>query len=79
MATQFCAWFSEITKDDVALAGGKGANLGEMVRVGLPIPPGLDEWLTPMVAVLPGQLFGMALAQAKGLEQSRVETRSAFS
>ncbi len=33
-------WFEEITKDDVAVAGGKGANLGEMTRAGFPVPPG---------------------------------------
>jgi rifampicin phosphotransferase len=32
--------FGEIGKDDVALAGGKGANLGELSRAGLPVPPG---------------------------------------
>ncbi len=32
--------FSEITKADVALAGGKGASLGELTRAGLPVPPG---------------------------------------
>ena len=30
----------ELGRDDVALAGGKGANLGELVRAGLPVPPG---------------------------------------
>src|SRR3989304_1692918 len=30
----------EIKSQDVALAGGKGASLGEMVRAGLPVPPG---------------------------------------
>ena len=30
----------DLTKTDVAIAGGKGANLGEMTRAGLPIPPG---------------------------------------
>ncbi len=34
------AWFNEIGKDDIALVGGKGANLGEMARAGFPIPPG---------------------------------------
>lgn len=29
-----------ITQADVALAGGKGANLGAMVQAGLPVPPG---------------------------------------
>lgn len=32
--------FHEIGKDDVMVAGGKGANLGEMTRAGLPVPPG---------------------------------------
>jgi pyruvate,water dikinase len=33
-------WFSEVTKDDIALVGGKGANLGELTRAGLPVPQG---------------------------------------
>lgn len=32
--------FSKIDQDDVALVGGKGANLGEMTRAGFPVPPG---------------------------------------
>ncbi len=31
---------SELTREDVGLAGGKGASLGEMTRAGLPVPPG---------------------------------------
>ncbi len=34
------AWFEEITREDIGIAGGKGANLGEMVRAGIPVPPG---------------------------------------
>ncbi|MFH1210808.1 MAG: phosphoenolpyruvate synthase [archaeon] len=34
------AWFKELSKDDIPLVGGKGANLGEMYNAGLPIPPG---------------------------------------
>jgi len=33
-------WFEDITKHDVEIAGGKGANLGELTRAGLPVPPG---------------------------------------
>ncbi|MDQ3239164.1 MAG: phosphoenolpyruvate synthase [bacterium] len=33
-------WFNEVGKDDVGLVGGKGANLGEMTRAGIPVPPG---------------------------------------
>src|SRR5262245_61168600 len=32
--------FPELSRDDVAIAGGKGANLGELTRAGLPVPPG---------------------------------------
>ncbi len=40
MSKPLCAWFSELTRNDVPLAGGKGANLGDMVQAELPIPPG---------------------------------------
>ncbi|MBI2917653.1 MAG: phosphoenolpyruvate synthase [Chloroflexi bacterium] len=33
-------WFQEVDKTHVALVGGKGANLGEMLRAGIPVPPG---------------------------------------
>ena len=33
-------WFREVDKDDIGLVGGKGANLGELTRAGLPVPPG---------------------------------------
>lgn len=32
--------FSHVGRGDVALVGGKGANLGEMVQARLPVPPG---------------------------------------
>jgi Pyruvate phosphate dikinase, AMP/ATP-binding domain len=31
---------TEFSRADVAYAGGKGANLGELTRAGLPVPPG---------------------------------------
>jgi pyruvate,water dikinase len=33
-------WFEELQKEDVPLVGGKCANLGEMLSVGIPVPPG---------------------------------------
>jgi len=39
-----------------------------MAHLAMPLPGGLPEWLTPLIAVLPGQLFAMALAEAKGLD-----------
>ena len=32
--------FSEGSKEQKFLLGGKGANLGEMTKLGLPVPPG---------------------------------------
>jgi pyruvate,water dikinase len=34
------AWFKELSKEDIPIAGGKGANLGEMTQAGLPVPEG---------------------------------------
>ena len=34
------AWFREVGRGDVERAGGKGANLGELVAQGIPVPPG---------------------------------------
>ncbi len=33
-------WFNEVSKKDIPLVGGKGANLGEMTNAGIPVPPG---------------------------------------
>lgn len=33
-------WFHEVTKNDIAIVGGKGANLGEMTIAGIPVPQG---------------------------------------
>ena len=36
----FVVWFEDLNAGDVARAGGKGANLGELARAGFPVPPG---------------------------------------
>lgn len=38
--TRSVVWFSEVGKEDVGLVGGKGANLGELTRAAIPVPPG---------------------------------------
>jgi len=37
---EYILWFSELGKEDIVLAGGKGANLGEMYNSKMPVPPG---------------------------------------
>jgi rifampicin phosphotransferase len=41
MHTIFIAPLEQLGRDDLAWAGGKGANLGELVRAGFPVPYGL--------------------------------------
>ncbi len=36
----FVKWFSELNKNSGPVAGGKGANLGEIYNAGIPVPPG---------------------------------------
>jgi len=33
-------WFEELGREDIPLVGGKNANLGEMLKAGIPVPPG---------------------------------------
>jgi len=33
-------WFEDVDKNDLPLVGGKGANLGELAKAGIPVPPG---------------------------------------
>ena len=40
MANKYVVWFDEVDKHDVGLVGGKGANLGEMLHAGFPVPYG---------------------------------------
>ena len=39
-AMSYVVRFAELGRGDIAVAGGKGANLGELTRAGLPVPPG---------------------------------------
>jgi pyruvate,water dikinase len=40
VTTTTIRWFEDLTVGDVAVAGGKGANLGELRHAGLPVPDG---------------------------------------
>jgi len=37
---KFTLWFEELDKNDIPLVGGKNANLGEMLKAKIPVPPG---------------------------------------
>ena len=37
----------------------------------VPLPAGIPEWISPIVAIAPGQLFAYGLARARGLDPDR--------
>ncbi|WP_069649957.1 phosphoenolpyruvate synthase [Caloranaerobacter ferrireducens] len=37
---KYIKWFREVDKKDLSIVGGKGANLGELTRNGINVPPG---------------------------------------
>src|SRR3990167_1560241 len=37
---KYCYWFNEINHSNLSVAGGKGANLGELTQIGMPVPNG---------------------------------------
>jgi len=51
---KFIRWLSELSKKDIPIAGGKGANLAEMYNVGMPVPPAF---------VITAQAFGFFLQE----------------
>jgi pyruvate,water dikinase len=84
----FIARFEELSRSSVALAGGKGANLGEMARAGLPVPGGFVVTTAAFLAALDAggvreplkELFRgadadspQALAEASGKMRALVE------
>ena len=60
-------WFSEVTKKDVSLVGGKGANLGEMTNAQIPVPPGF---------IVTSQAYFNFLEQTKLMDKVRGLFRS---
>lgn len=60
-------WLSEVGRHDLAVAGGKGANLGEMNGLGLPVPQGFCVTAPAYAAQVAewglGEVLAPALAQ----------------
>ncbi|MCW5805234.1 MAG: phosphoenolpyruvate synthase [Deltaproteobacteria bacterium] len=56
-------WFDALTKASIPVAGGKGANLGEMTHAGLPVPPGFVITAPAFLAALAAAGIREELAQ----------------
>ncbi len=68
MTTTWVVPLSAVGIDDVAVVGGKGANLGELVGAGLPVPPGF---------VITAQAYLAALDEAGVRTEVRERSASA--
>jgi len=61
------AWFKELGQHDTETVGGKGANLGELVNAGFPVPPGF---------VVTAEAY-LGAMEAAGIRQRLVELAAA--
>jgi len=84
MSSQYIKNFTKISKKDVAIAGGKGASLGEMTRAGIPVPPGFvvlasafDEYLeeTDLLQDIEAQLDKVNYDDINSVERASVTIR----
>jgi pyruvate,water dikinase len=75
----FVVVLQQVGRDDLVRAGGKGANLGELVRAGFPVPGGFVVTTTAYDGFLAHNRLGETIARALREEQgSGAGIRSAF-
>ena len=73
--------FEELGRDDIEIAGGKAANLGELTRAGFPVPHGFvvsTDGYREFVAARGIAASIMDLAGSAGTEQASVEIQALF-
>src|SRR5690606_25221361 len=63
-ATGFVLPLGAVGRDDLATAGGKGANLGELIRAGFPVPDGVVVTTDAYAAVVEHARLAPAVAAA---------------
>ncbi len=80
-------WFEELGKENLLQAGGKGANLGEMTRAGLPIPPGFIVSVgayyraireNNLAGFIEGKLRNLDVQNAEALQRASDEIKAAI-
>jgi pyruvate, water dikinase len=69
-------WFADLGKADVNKAGGKGANLGELVKAGLPVPGGFV--ITAQAYLLFTTESGLSQKIARSIEGMDVDDTNAL-
>ena len=84
--TRSVVWFSEVGREDIGIVGGKGANLGELTRASIPVPPGFvvtaDSYFrflqhNSLEPLLKKDLFNLDVHDSRGLNEraSRIRQR----
>src|SRR5262245_45571618 len=85
--TRSVVWFSEVGKEDLGLVGGKGANLGELTRASIPVPPGFvvtaDTYfrflrLNALEPLIQKELFGLDVHDSRVLNDRAERIRGHF-
>ncbi len=85
--TRSVVWFSEVGKEDPGLVGGKGANLGELTRAGIPVPPGFvvtaDTYfrflrINGLEPLIQKDLFGLDVHDSRALNDRADRIRARF-
>jgi pyruvate,water dikinase len=74
------AWFADVGVGDAAIAGGKGANLGELERAGFPVPPGFVVTASAYLHAIEGvgvrERLGQLASCADGVDDLEILRRS---
>jgi len=80
-------WFSEVSRDDLGVVGGKGANLGELTKAGIPVPPGFvvsaDTYfrfiqMNSLESLIKKELFGLDVHDSRALDERAANIRQRF-
>lgn len=73
---KFIKFFKELNKQDIPIAGGKGANLGEMARANFQVPPGFvivaqayAQFLEPIKQKISNLLEGLDIENTELLDR----------
>src|SRR5919112_1690182 len=75
----FVVPLERLGRDDLALAGGKGTNLGELVRLGFPVPDGFVVTTAAYDGFITHNRLGNTIARALREEEgSGASIRTAF-
>src|SRR5215218_1638075 len=76
-------YFADVGRDDVAVVGGKGAGLGELIRAGIRVPDGFvvttaafREAMGPLTDEIGGRVAALDPADAEGLATVTAEIRA---